>query len=116
MTDFLLVGVGGFLGSICRAWVGQQLNRPTFPYGTLVINLAGAFLLGMIAGSSLAQTWVLLFGTGFIGAFTTFSTFKWESIQFYHAKEWRKLGLYLGVSYTVGIALAFVGYWITRYL
>lgn len=108
----LLVGVGGFFGAICRYTVSQWLTRryDNFPIGTLTVNLLGSFLLGWITGSGWSKSWVLLWGTGFMGAFTTFSTFKLESIKMWTNKEWGKMWVYLGLSYTVGILLAFGGY------
>ncbi|MBA4601101.1 fluoride efflux transporter CrcB [Thermoactinomyces mirandus] len=112
MFQVLLAGAGGFLGAICRFVISQRLNRPIphFPVGTLTVNLAGAFLLGLIAGCPLSGSWVLFLGTGFMGSFTTFSTFKWESVQLSQYKKWQTFLLYLGVSYTAGILLAFAGY------
>ncbi|WP_207896847.1 fluoride efflux transporter CrcB [Baia soyae] len=110
----LLVGIGGFFGAISRFWISQRMNKPmpSFPYGTLIINLSGAFLLGLANGIHLSKPWILLVGTGFLGAFTTFSTLHWESEQLKQAREWKKFLLYLGKSYTIGIFLAFVGYWV----
>jgi CrcB protein len=112
IINSLLVGIGGFLGAISRFGVSQWLNPPLprFPYGTLTVNLLGSFLLGWITGRPLSEPWILLFGTGFMGAFTTFSTLKWESIQLIQSKEWRRLLFYLGVSYSAGILLAFAGF------
>lgn len=108
----VLVGIGGALGAICRYIIGQRLNPPTphFPYGTFLVNLIGALLLGWMVGARYSGIWTLLLGTGFLGAFTTFSTFKWESIQLWHNKKRRETLLYIGLSYTLGIFLAFVGY------
>jgi CrcB protein len=108
----VLVGIGGFFGAICRYIISQRGNRPLpyFPFGTLTVNLVGAFLLGWMAGGRFSETWILFFGTGFLGAFTTFSTLKWESVQLWQSKEWRKLLVYVGVSYSAGILFAYAGY------
>jgi CrcB protein len=112
MSQMLLVGAGGFFGAICRFLLSQKWNRPLphFPYGTLMVNLVGAFLLGMLVGSALSKEWLLLFGTGFLGAFTTFSTFSWESLQLIQHKEWWKLFWYLTLTYTLGILFALLGF------
>ncbi len=112
MSQMFLVGVGGFFGAICRFLLSQKWNRPLphFPYGTLVVNLAGAFLLGGLVGSSLSEKWLWLFGTGFLGAFTTFSTFSWETLQLFQHKQWRKFFLYLFLTYTLGILFALLGF------
>ncbi|WP_338067076.1 CrcB family protein [Thermoflavimicrobium daqui] len=108
----LLVGLGGFLGAISRYTISQRLNKPIpgFPYGTLTVNLVGAFLLGWIAGGDLAEEGLLFFGVGFMGAFTTFSTLHLESIQLGKPGRWGKTFLYLGLTYTGGILIALLGY------
>ena len=84
MTPALLAGVGllGGLGAIARfaleASVGLRFGRE-LPLGTLVVNVLGAFLLGLIAGAALDDEASKLLGTGAIGAFTTFSTWALES-------------------------------------
>ncbi|SFX55748.1 CrcB protein [Thermoactinomyces sp. DSM 45891] len=112
IINSLLVGIGGFLGAISRFIISRRLNKPmpSLPYGTLMINLFGAFLLGLASGMRLSELWMLLVGTGFLGAFTTFSTLHWESEQLKQSREWNKFLMYLGLSYTIGIFLAFVGY------
>ncbi|MGA8943586.1 MAG: fluoride efflux transporter CrcB [Thermoactinomyces sp.] len=110
-----LVGVGGFLGAICRFVISRKLNWTIsrFPLGTLTVNLVGAFLLGLIAGGHFPKSWILFSGTGFMGAFTTFSTLKWESIQLMQKKECKSFFLYLGISYMAGIGLAYAGYFLS---
>lgn len=107
-----LVALGGFFGAIARFgisnWFKKRYSSP-FPIGTLFINLLGAFLLGFIIGKGANQLWQLLLGTGFMGAFTTFSTFKLENIQLHSDRNWKIIALYLGASYTFGILLAFLG-------
>lgn len=84
MSAGVIVGVGllGGLGAIARfvldGAVGRLAGRD-FPYGTFVVNLAGAFALGLLAGAALTGTTYRLLGTGLIGAFTTFSTWALES-------------------------------------
>lgn len=112
MTAILLVAAGGFFGAMARFAVGQWMARnvpAVFPFGTLTVNLLGSFLLGIITG--LHINWIsYLFGTGFMGAFTTFSTLKFEGIQLWAKKKTGILLLYYGISYTFGILLAFLGY------
>ncbi|HET7580941.1 MAG TPA: fluoride efflux transporter CrcB [Bacillales bacterium] len=110
--NVILVAVGGFFGSISRYGVSQMVKKryPTaFPLATFIVNLMGAFLLGWLIGSGTGRSWQLLLGTGFLGAFTTFSTFKLENIEL-HAEGNRKMMIiYLAVSYIGGILLAFAG-------
>lgn len=112
MLSFCLVAVGGFLGAIARFWVSNWIKRKvpsSFPIATLIVNLVGSFLLGLIIGVNLEHSLQLLLGVGFMGAFTTFSTFKLENIQLHAEKKWKTLMLYLGLSYTFGMFLAFIG-------
>jgi CrcB protein len=115
LFNIALVAVGGFAGAISRyklsAFISSRFPS-AIPYGTLTINLLGSFLLGWMAGHHWPGDWTLLFGTGFMGAFTTFSTFKLESLKLWQQRAWGPLILYIGFSYTLGIILAFLGfYW-----
>ena len=114
MTPALLAGVGllGGLGAIARfaldASVGLRFGRE-LPLGTLVVNVLGAFLLGLIAGAALDDEASKLLGTGAIGAFTTFSTWALESQRMAEAGQARLGGLNLVVSLLAGIAVAALG-------
>ena len=88
MREFLLIGAGAVLGANLRYWFANLFARwlgPDFPYGTLFINITGSFLLGFVL-TLLANRLVadpgyrLLIGTGFLGAYTTFSTFSYDTI------------------------------------
>lgn len=87
MTRFLAVGAGGFLGAIARYAVGLLVARfwsGEFPVATFLINVSGSFVLGFFMALSaerlgLDPTWRLLVATGFVGAYTTFSTFEYET-------------------------------------
>lgn len=112
-TNLLLVAVGGFMGAIARytvsIWVGRR-NKTRYPIGTLIINLLGSFLLGMIIGSQATSFTALLWGTGFMGAFTTFSTFKVESMQLWLKRERKVFVNYVLLSYLAGVMMAGVGF------
>lgn len=82
-----LVGIGGMLGALSRfllsTWITSKASS-RFPFATWIINISGSFCLGILAAYHLKNTipewtWLLL-GTGFLGAFTTFSTFAYETI------------------------------------
>ena len=113
VLNIAFVAIGGFFGAISRFGMSNWIKGKypsKFPIATLIINLLGAFLLGLIFGANLSNLWRLLLGTGFMGAFTTFSTFKLENIQLLQTKgNWKILFLYIGLSYTLGILLAFIG-------
>src|SRR5438105_4677366 len=88
MRDLLLIGTGAVFGANLRYWVVNYVAArlgPAFPYGTLIINVTGSFLLGfilvLISNRLVADPGLrLLLGTGFLGAYTTFSTFSYETI------------------------------------
>jgi CrcB protein len=88
MREALWVGAGGFIGAIARyllgGWIASRLGT-AFPYGTFVINVTGSFVLGMIMGTLeghvLSPVVRLSTAVGFIGAYTTFSTFTYETIR-----------------------------------
>lgn len=79
------------------------------PFATWAINLSGSFLLGLLAGAAWGDNVSLLLGTGFMGAYTTFSTFNVENVQLAREKKWKTLALYVGTSYVFGIVLAYGG-------
>lgn len=87
LTRFLMVGVGGFLGAIARYAVSLWVARfwsGDFPLATFLINVSGCFILGFFASLiaerlALDPAWRLLVATGFVGAYTTFSTFEYET-------------------------------------
>jgi CrcB protein len=85
---YLVIGLGGFLGANARyvvaVWAVERLGLG-FPYGTLIVNVSGSFLLGFFLvlttdRVTLHPHWRLFFAIGFLGAYTTFSTFSFESI------------------------------------
>jgi len=88
MDRALLVGVGGFLGSVARYWLAgvvQRWNGTDFPAGTLAVNILGSFVLGLVVALSLERDLVspnarLFLGAGFCGGFTTMSTFSYETL------------------------------------
>jgi CrcB protein len=119
----LFVGVGGILGAITRFLLGKWLSNKissTFPVGTWFINLSGSFVLGLLAflhmGSQI-QDWVWLFiGTGFLGAYTTFSTFGYETIQLLQNKKTKLAIYYVTTSVFLGVIFALVGSLIAKIL
>ncbi|WP_458190796.1 fluoride efflux transporter CrcB [Haladaptatus sp. NG-WS-4] len=89
MNPVLLVGIGGTLGALCRHFVGQSL--PGERGATLAVNVAGSFFLGALtAGLTEDPAMLTLFGTGFCGAFTTFSSFAFETVRLYERGEQRR--------------------------
>jgi fluoride exporter len=89
MTKYWMVGLGGFVGSIARFWLGSYITYrmgARFPYGTFVINISGSFLIGLVVTllaerSHWSPNLLYLIPIGFIGAYTTFSTFELEAFR-----------------------------------
>lgn len=87
MRNFFMVGIGGFLGAVARYWVSLAVGAfwtRDFPLATLLINVSGSFVLGLFSTLAterlqLDPRWRLFVATGFIGAYTTFSTFEYET-------------------------------------
>ncbi len=96
MNNILVIGLGGFVGAILRYLVGVAIHQVTrgfshpiahqFPWGTLVVNVAGCFLFGRLSSITtikqmISPQWNSLVFVGFLGAFTTFSTFSKETLE-----------------------------------
>jgi CrcB protein len=114
MTLVAAIGVGllGGIGAICRflldGSVAGRLGR-AFPYGTLAVNLLGAFLLGVLVGAALDDDAYRLAGTGLVGAFTTFSTWTLESHRLGEDGALAMGVLNFMVSLALGVTLAWAG-------
>jgi CrcB protein len=106
-----VAGVGGG-GAIARflldGAIGARIGRP-FPFGTLVINLSGAFLLGLLTGLGLTPDSLLVTGTATIGSYTTFSTWVLESQRLAEDGDARGAAVNLLFSLVVGVAMAALG-------
>jgi CrcB protein len=101
-------GCGALARFLIDGAIGSRLRRP-FPFGTLVINLSGAFLLGLLAGLDLAPDGLLLAGTATIGSYTTFSTWMLESQRMTEEGGARGAALNLLGSLVLGVAFAALG-------
>ncbi len=112
--DSLWVGLGGFLGALARYGLAKlfAVVAPGLPYGTLCANIGGSFLLGVVQVLALEQFFLtprarLLFGVGFCGSFTTFSTYVKETFVFVEKKLFLLAGIYLLGS----VAFCLLGSW-----
>ena len=105
------IGLLGGLGAVARVLLGAAVDaraRTWFPWGTLAVNVSGAFALGVLAGGTLGGTAYTLAATGFLGAFTTFSTWMVDA---------RLLGARPGaINLAAGLALGLLAVWVGREL
>jgi CrcB protein len=112
LMPYLLVGVGGFIGANARFVVARLVGglfETKFPLGTFVINVSGSFLLGVL-GTLVAQRVMpnseslrLALGVGFLGAFTTFSTFEFETHALFDDGSWLTATTNMFASLFVGL-------------
>ncbi len=115
LVNIGFVALGAVFGVLARFLLSRWMKKRwpmDFPLATLLINLSGSFLLGMLVGSGAGSHWQLLIGTGFMGSYTTFSTFKLENIELHLKQQHKVLIGYLCLSYVCGIVLAGVGLWL----
>lgn len=120
LRAFLLVGFGGFFGSILRYAVSNALNRYAvhFPFGTFLVNIAGCFLIGLLFGLGQRNSWLqqdawLILATGFCGGFTTFSSFALEQQTLISKGQYSMTALYAGISLVLGLLVCRAGVWLT---
>ncbi len=104
--DFLLVAVGGALGSTSRYLIGRALaanQRVRIPFGTMAVNISGALLLGWLSVWHPAGSLYVLLGDGFLGAFTTFSTFMYEGFILLTDHKRLNAAIYIAGSLLLGL-------------
>jgi CrcB protein len=125
VTSLLLVGTGlaGALGALVRYLLGRFIAErvgSVFPFGTLLINVTGAFVIGVLFALSerrvLSPALYVIPATGFLGGYTTFSTMSWEGVQLIRGGNARGSMLYLGCNVVLGCAGAAVGLLMGRVL
>jgi CrcB protein len=112
------VGLGGFLGANARYLLGGYISErwgAIFPYGTFVINITGSFILGFFIAYAQERPWVapgarLLFAVGFVGAYTTFSTFEYETMRLIQEREMLLAMLNVFGSLLMGAVAVFGGF------
>ncbi|MGN7328237.1 fluoride efflux transporter CrcB [Bacillus pumilus] len=113
MKAYLAVFIGGLIGTLCRYELSQSVVSQTFPYATLIENVAGSLLLGFSTGYFMFQKrkkyLAALIGTGFCGGFTTMSTFSKETILLLQTGQFTLSVTYILLSVIAGIAAALCG-------
>ena len=114
--NFILVGIGGFLGAITRYVVGLTTLRYLsvgFPYATLIVNVTGSFCLGLLVAAGLkeviSERTLLFAGVGFLGAYTTFSTFSVEVLWLFKEGHHTYAVINILLNPIVAILAAFAG-------
>jgi CrcB protein len=113
----LLIAIFGAVGTLTRyglQGIVQIRTGGAFPYGTLLINLTGCFLLGLIGQFTLnrmfiSPDWRVAITVGFFGGYTTFSSFGWETAKMLEDGEWLRATTYVGASVFVGLFLSVAG-------
>jgi CrcB protein len=110
------VGIAGALGAVARYVIGRAVAERAgsqFPLGTLLINLSGALLIGLLVGlaghKALSPAWQTILATGFAGGYTTFSTMSWEGVQLARGGSTRGSALYFGSNLVLGLAAVAIG-------
>lgn len=117
MLKYVLVAAGGAAGSALRYWVGSTISGrmgTRFPYGTLVINLTACVIIGFTLTyfgkrADLNPAWRFLVAIGFIGAYSTFSTYEWETLSTLRSGAFLLAALYAVGSLVLGLAATWCG-------
>jgi fluoride exporter len=117
MTKYLMVAIGGAVGSVLRFWVGTHVSNrlaTRFLAGTFIINMTACFLIGFIITllaekTSWSPNWRYLIPIGFIGGYSTFSTFEYETFRVFQEGELLIAGLNVVLSVVVGFVSVWLG-------
>jgi CrcB protein len=122
LGSLALVGVGGFLGALARYWVGVAVAGrygTSWPYGTFIINISGCFMIGFFLTLTserllLHEAWRFFFPVGFVGAYTTFSTYEYETLRLIEDGAWGRALSYVVTSTLVGFGAVWLAAWAAR--
>jgi len=117
LQRYILIAIGGALGSIARYWVGSTVSGrlgSKFPYGTLIINLTACVILGFVLTylgrrAEVDASWRFLIPVGFIGAYSTFSTYEWETLSTLRSGAFLLAALYALGSLLLGLIAVWAG-------
>ncbi|MDX9880444.1 MAG: fluoride efflux transporter CrcB [Prolixibacteraceae bacterium] len=122
LKTILIVGAGGFIGSIARYLAQvyvEKIFHTTFPLGTFVANLLGCFIIGIVfaiaeKGNLMSPEWRIFLTVGFCGGFTTFSSFAYNNFSFLKEQTFVPLFMNIGLSVVVGILAVYLGILLVR--
>ena len=117
MQKYLWIAAGGALGSIARYWIGSAVGSRMgvrFPYGTLIVNLTACVAIGFTLSwlsrrADINPAWRYFIPFGFIGAYSTFSTFEWETLSTLRSGAFLLAALYAAGSLVLGLAAVWAG-------
>ena len=118
LKNFLLVGLGGGIGSMLRYAASLLIPARFFPYSTLAVNIIGSFIIGLVLGMSVKSeyflnNWKLFLAAGICGGFTTFSSFSAENFELLQSGKTFTALMYIATSVIAGIAVVWLGYKLT---
>jgi fluoride exporter len=121
LKNFLLVALGGGIGAMLRYFFSSIIKHSTFPYNTLLINIAGSLLIGIVFGLSeksngISEQIKLFVATGICGGFTTFSAFSVENMQLIKEGNYATAVVYIFASVALCIVAVFAGFKIINQL
>jgi len=117
LQKYILIALGGALGSVARYWVGSTVSSrlgAKFPYGTLIINLTACIVIGFALTylgkrTEVSPAWRFLVAVGFIGAYSTFSTYEWETLSTLRSGAFMLAALYAVGSLLLGLTAVWCG-------
>ena len=117
VKSFLIVGFGGFIGTVFRFIISRYIQESftsTFPWGTFIVNILGSLLIGIFFGISekgnlMSPEWRIFLTVGICGGFTTFSSISNEVFLFMQNKDWIRFALYPSFSFFLGLIAVFFG-------
>lgn len=113
VSEMLFVAMGGSVGAIFRYFLSAKLNKEDgIPIGTLIVNIAGSFLIGCVYGLDVLLLWKLFLISGLAGSLTTFSTLNKEFVLLWMSGNRKAFVIYLLSTYGFGLLSAFVGYYV----
>lgn len=112
MQTVLLLALGGALGTLARYGLNGLIaaHIPTFPLGTLVVNVTGCFVIGLLAPLTLKPEWRVFLMVGFCGGYTTFSSYGFQTLELARDGEWLYVALNIIGSNLLGLAAVYLGW------